>query len=432
MKKYAIKSTRFFFRKEMVLLIFTGICCFVLLETATWLLYPSLFGKPFDRAAIIGYPQEKHADNLKKKAKKKRKPKANNYTIFPHPYLGYVSSKGNTDANEFGFLGPEPLAKKSPDTLVVGITGGSVAADFAKAVIFDAGKSLRSHFADKGVKFISLAMAGYKQPQQLIALSYILSLGGEFDAIINLDGFNELMLPYADNVPAKVFPAYPQRWKIQVQQTFNPESVILITQINELKYKRMFWKTVVGQTILWHSIFAVATWEAYDRRLESQFFTLNANLKKLTHKSNVPAEFLGPFKPFESDKAIYEYSGDIWLNSAIQMARLCEANDIAYFHFLQPNQYVEGSKVLTAAERKIAYSEKNTPAKRAVIHGYPLLLKRSKILLKEGIIFTDLTQIYKNVPEPIYIDKCCHVNAIGNQIMVREIGRVVKAYYNKR
>ena len=35
---------------------------------------------------------------------------------------------------------------------------------------------------------------GYKQPQQLLILSYFLSIGQSFDVVVNIDGFNEVAM----------------------------------------------------------------------------------------------------------------------------------------------------------------------------------------------------------------------------------------------
>ena len=41
-------------------------------------------------------------------------------------------------------------------------------------------------------------MPGYKQPQQLMAYNYLLSLGAEFDAVINIDGYNVITTANGD------------------------------------------------------------------------------------------------------------------------------------------------------------------------------------------------------------------------------------------
>ena len=56
-------------------------------------------------------------------------------------------------------------------------------------------------FSGKSFRFVRLAIDGNKQPQQLMTLNYLLTLGAEFDIVINLDGVNEASLPGMDNVP---------------------------------------------------------------------------------------------------------------------------------------------------------------------------------------------------------------------------------------
>jgi hypothetical protein len=33
--------------------------------------------------------------------------------------------------------------------------------------------------------------------------------------------------------------------------------------------------------------------------------------------------------------------------------------------------------------------------------------------------------VFKDVAEPLYIDGCCHVNARGNELMIREMARII-------
>jgi hypothetical protein len=46
----------------------------------------------------------------------------------PHPYVGFVEDpKGKKEINTYGWLGPLPITKRSDDTVVIAIFGGSVA-----------------------------------------------------------------------------------------------------------------------------------------------------------------------------------------------------------------------------------------------------------------------------------------------------------------
>ena len=132
-----------------------------------------------------------------------------------HPYLGYVfrppeilqlnhlGERLRDPVSEFGFpyTSQSPVQKRTSERIIIGILGGSVAANF-----FDIGRQrfevdLRQAgiFRDRELLFVNLAMGGYKQPQQLLVVSYLLALGAEFDVIINIDGFNEVALHEAEN-----------------------------------------------------------------------------------------------------------------------------------------------------------------------------------------------------------------------------------------
>ena len=62
---------------------------------------------------------------------------------------------------------------------------------------------------------VTLGIAGYKKTQQLLALAYFLSLGAEYDLIINLDGYNDIVLPITDNYSFGVNPFFPRAWNLR-------------------------------------------------------------------------------------------------------------------------------------------------------------------------------------------------------------------------
>ena len=126
-----------------------------------------------------------------------------------HPYVGYVEtppkalggdSNGRLhayDVTPYGYADTaSPIQTRAPDRLIIAVTGGSVAWSFhmhgtarLKALLQNA-----PALADKEIVFVNLAVSGYKQPQQLMTLNYMLILGAQFDIVINIDGFNEAAL----------------------------------------------------------------------------------------------------------------------------------------------------------------------------------------------------------------------------------------------
>ncbi|MFQ5853976.1 MAG: hypothetical protein ACE5JU_25735, partial [Candidatus Binatia bacterium] len=172
-----------------------------------------------------------------------------------HPYLGYVA---NPDSNSeektrhqrgypisrFGFRDRgSPIRQRSAGKILLGITGGSFAADFS----FDGVDSLIAElrkdplFSGKEFSIIRFSIGGYKQPQQLMALNYLLSLGAQFDILINIDGFNEVALPPVENMPKNVFPFFPRNWFFRVRSMPDLPIWIGIGKLAYLKDLREIW-----------------------------------------------------------------------------------------------------------------------------------------------------------------------------------------------
>ena len=107
------------------------------------------------------------------------------------------------------------------------------------------------------------------------------------------------------------------------------------------------------------------------------------------------------------------------------MYKLCLANEIQYFHFLQANLYVEGSKNMSSKEREVAIVKDNLGYNPGARRGYPIMIEEGKNLWKEGFPFFDLTMIFRDVDEPIYADSCCHYNQLGNDIQSRKIAQTI-------
>jgi hypothetical protein len=129
----------------------------------------------------------------------------------------------------------------------------------------------------------------------------------------------------------------------------------------------------------------------------------------------------GPPEKFDSETDVDRHCIDIWTQSSLQLNRLCTANGIRYFHFLQPNQYVPDSKPIGTAEAKVAFQTGNAGCE-AVARCFPAMrTQTADQLRKSGEAFFDLTTVFADHPEPLYVDDCCHVKAEGDFIMAKAI-----------
>jgi len=344
-----------------------------------------------------------------------------------HPYLGFTGDPGRDPGfSAWGFwgsLGPDP-PRRAPDRLLVGIFGGSLAADLYEY----GGARLKSRLRESGrwpgreIVLLNTAYGGYKQPQQLMALNYTLSLGAEFDVVVNLDGFNDVALDAVENEPRGVFPAYPRAWALRVENFRDPALVERVGLVTYLRARRADLAAAFEKAPWRYSVTAGLVWTLLDRvagaRVEDARRALNAYRPDERRFLAV-----GPPRPAPG-AASYEALASIWERGSLQMSRLCRANGIRYFHFLQPNQYVEGSKPMDAAERRVAVNP-SQPYRLGVEAGYPLLQARGRELASEGVAFADLTMIFAHVPEPLYIDDCCHVNQRGYELLADAVADAI-------
>ncbi len=354
-----------------------------------------------------------------------------------HPYLGYVIEPGSVahrrgmsfQATEYGFYddGP-PLHRRSPDKVIIAFLGGSVAEKFSQTGVAALERELRRspRFADKEFVFVRAALRGYKQPQQLMALTYLLALGGQLDLVINIDGFNEVAFHAVENGKQGVAAVFPRNWYMHFTDRADQEVRRRMGEISYLEGRRQHWSRRYAAGPLGLSITASLLWRIRDRQLGLEIAERSLALQQYQPEGGVPYEVTGFRKGYSDGEAVAEDLATIWKRSSLQLDRLCRGNGIRYFHFLQPNQYVPGSKPLSAAERQHAYNERH-PYKRGFDLGYPFLVAGGRQLAAAGVRFHDLSMVFAGVEEDLYVDPCCHFNERGNEIMAAEIARVILA-----
>lgn len=360
-------------------------------------------------------------------------------TEILHPYLGYVREPTNPDGvgirrwggrgiGSHGLISDEAfLYESAPDRVVLGIAGGSVATFFSVAGIDVLWNRLQAHpdFAGKDLCVTRMCLAGYKQPQQLIALNYFLSIGAHFDLVINLDGFNEVSIPPSSNLPKDVYPFYPNHWYARVTQTPDPvmrrlfgERVFSRSRRTELA--RSFQRSPLRWSMSWNLV-----WHVLDERHRNKLVR-NEEAMLAYQPPERSLEKHGPPIEWADEGVLYEELVEAWRQASKLMDAACRSEGIEYFHFLQPNQYVPESKPLTAAERQRAYRPESRHA-RTVQAGYPGLSAAGRELDADGIRFKDLTMVFADETETAYRDACCHLTNHGNRRLAHAIADAVLA-----
>ena len=76
-------------------------------------------------------------------------------------------------------------------------------------------------------------------------------------------------------------------------------------------------------------------------------------------------------------------------------------------------------------ERRVAIKEDH-PYAASVRKGYPVLKELGKDLVRRGVTFVDLTDLYANNRDVLYRDNCCHVNQAGQRIVVDAMVKTIR------
>lgn len=355
--------------------------------------------------------------------------------VVPHPFLGFVynpdfdpigvAQRHTMPVSAWGFLDDKsPIVERRPDQVVVGIFGGSVAYWLSVKGIGPLLDELHRvpELRSKRIVVVRTALGGSKQPQHLAALAYLLALGAHFDVVVNLDGVNEV-----SPGPGDTFPAFPRSWPGLMGETRGLQSLRLVGEITFERKDRATWADRFTGPWLRRSPLGSLVWWVLDRRIEGRIEAAQDSLSRQEEAAKAGGLSFGargPAWPAASEHERYEHLAAIWRGSSLQMHRLCSAAGIRYHHFLQPSQYVAGSKPMNPDERKRALMP-GSLFDRGARSGYPLLQEAGRDLAGQGVAFVDLTGVFTTESEPLYTDTCCHLNSRGNALLGRAMGRAI-------
>jgi hypothetical protein len=354
-----------------------------------------------------------------------------------HPYIGYVGrpgaypwSKEKPPFNKYGMISvaghPYPY-KKAEDEFVVAVVGGSVAEIFANQAEESMNTFLRGRMGfKKKLVLINLATGGYKQPQQLFHLQYALLSGFQFDAVVNIDGFNDLVLA-SENITSGMNPIFPSGNRFGLLAKIQSNSIGFETSKQLYNYYRTYNRELallsfIDSAPFNYSVFLNLFGELWVRYSMGRVGQISYDLTVETPKT-LSDEFRGPDYSGATDTP-YEAVTEIWQKSSEMLGAVCEKNKLLYIHVLQPNQYVKGSKPLSPEEQEVAIDPDGSWGKIAR-EGYGNLVTAGGELQEAGVAFYDLSMIFKDYRRPLYIDSCCHFNKEGNVLLGRSIANIL-------
>ena len=302
------------------------------------------------------------------------------------------------------------------------IVGGSVAQMFGHYGIEELERVLGAdeRFRGRGFHFLTFGRGGFKQPQQLAMVSYLLALGFEPEAVLNLDGFNEVALGTANlngYNTSSVYPSYPH-WAALVQGAPNDANAAAI----QMRVQRDRERTVALCDLALRAGFAhssllgsasMGAVEHLRERIKQaqQQYEDHVRLRDqlVTHGPWINPALPEPLLP----------SVRAWTECSLMLDAICKARGMLYLHVLQPTLHDPGAKPITEEEAELGAITDNW--KKGVLTGYPLLRAAGRYLAERGVAFVDGSKFFADVEETLYIDNC-HVGEEGNRMLAGHIG----------
>ena len=329
-----------------------------------------------------------------------------------HPFYAFSHQQAYAELNAM------PPRQRREDTVVIGLLGGSVAEDFKPFFQRALSRWFAANNLPRPPEVLRLALGGAKQPQQALIVANTLLLGGEFDLIVNLDGFNEVVLSELYGLESGVFPFFPSLWHQRVG--LNSADILLAGRIEILR-REQDRLAAAGETAALRRSALFGLINRYRQESNAaQIIRLNQEL--MAAAADYSLERHGPRSWLEDEGERRQAAARVWYRSSVMLDRLAELAGAEYYHFLQPNQYVPDSKRLSREELALAYSAA-APEKPLVEQSYPLLREFNRDLQRQGINYFDLTGIFADRPETLYRNTCCHLNDRGYELLAAAIVR---------
>lgn len=344
------------------------------------------------------------------------------------PFFGFTYERaGRTRLmNNLGFFSEfdfpyQPRARE----LVVGVFGGSVAMDLRLPGPYEALRTAllpaaKARGYDE-VTILVMAQGSWHEPQSLFCFLYFVDT---IDVALFLEGFNEIaMLPLVDGVASRSYPwsfPDPKIYERLLGRVRDVDALVAEVRIRELRASERWWSEVASGPILGRSMMVHLAWRAgmarFERRIEELLPATGASAAR-PYESTFPPGLAMP----ELRRAFFDRF-ETWIEMA---SRAGELRRKPLFHFIQPNQYVEGSKPPSDQEKRVALVDDTV--RRRVADLYPELRRMSERLRARGVAATDLTMIFEGNPATLYKDASCHLNAEGMTLIAQEMGRAVAA-----
>jgi len=330
---------------------------------------------------------------------------------YVHPFAGWT----NASTDEYAAQMARDTASADDGFFDLLLIGGSVAGNLTVAgaprlvQLLEADPRLRG----SSVRVWSFARPSYRAPQPLAWVQWLLVLGARPDAVLSIDGFNEVAMAL-ENSRRGLHPAYPsfRYWSGLVRGSASDPAVL--DSIADVRLARRVQMAIARRALeLGFHRSALLTRLTQARLRAAKRVTDEASSRLLeVHDLGAHRDVTLRGPPFAGDdRAAVELAIASWESAARALHVLCAERRIPSLQVVQPTLADAGSKRASSDEIR---NQTTTPEwAEGVAIGYPVLRERARALAAAGLPVVDATRIFAEVEETRFVD-VVHFDERGN------------------
>lgn len=337
---------------------------------------------------------------------------------IPHPYFGFEFVANVAGVGETARYFASDEAERAYDVLILGGSVAAILVEWGSAEI-EARLAEQPQFSGRPIRVHGQGHGAFKQPQQVAVLSFLLSLGFRPDAVVNVDGFNEVALTMenASHGANPIFPVFTQ-WSPLVSTGKTEREAHAFREA--ARARRIAARSLFERAVRWHWTASAIGGRFAKSRLQAMLDARTEDTRRffagLAAEGNDPATHGPPFDA--APEKVVELSVRAWVEGSRTLRAICEARGIRYVHVLQPTLLDPNSKVLT--EEEIRAGGAPATYAKGVRFGYGRLREEGERLRAAGECFVDATGLFRDVAGRVYADHC-HFNGDGNRMLARTV-----------
>jgi hypothetical protein len=325
-----------------------------------------------------------------------------------HPYLGYV----------FAREGP-PRVPKEEDKIVIGLFGNSTMPPLVPRLRDELNERIQAAGLAPGRKVETVFMGtyGYRQPQFLQMLTYYLSRGTHFDAVVLMDGVSEVYHSVGNerHGVGQYMPYWGYMLTLREMGHMGGLASVqtrLLVRVERAREGIAYWQSVYRRS---PSAFVGVLADVMARRRNAEYDAASKDFVGLKSENREDFNLYLDPPSHLSESEIFARGAENWARSTMMMHTLLAADHVPYLHILEPVRFDKSWLIARPAKPPV-----DRLVDADIAAGYSFLLKQVPAIEGDGVDFLDASAILDHVGKSVFVD-CCHFNKTGEGILVKII-----------